>query len=326
MISETLVGQRQSLMAGAFSPARAHGTAIFASLIALFFAGAIFVPNFASTNNVAAILYMAAPIGVVAVGLALITLSGNLFILSLSMTAALSSIIFAAMMPLGIPVALLAAVLMGATVGVAQGVVVVKFGTNPIITSIAAASLIGAAGQYLSGGRTILADGNISWLGSGSLVPGIPYQALIFVALVIIADFFVERSRMGRELRLTGMNSAAATLAGLRSTRVSVLAYLFAGATAAAAGIMIGAQSGAGNMRVGQDLDFSAIAAVLIGGVAIKGGKGRIIDAAVGAVFIAVLTNILLVCGFSYEFQLMVKGLAVIASVILGAASVKEKN
>ncbi|KQV41325.1 hypothetical protein ASC96_18710 [Rhizobium sp. Root1204] len=303
-----------------------HATSILLVLIVMIVVASIFIPDFASANNISAILYTAAPVGVAAVGLALITLSGNLFVLSLSSTAALAAIIFASMLGAGYPLAIAGALLTGAVVGSMQGAVVVGFKTNPIITSIAATSLISAAGQYLSGGRTVLASGDVGWLGNGQLFPGLPVQALIFIAIVAIVEFFIERSRMGRELRLTGMNRAAAKLAGLRSSPAAIISYLVAGSAAAAAGVMIAAQTGAGNMRVGQDIDFSAIAAVLIGGIGIKGGKGRIIDAAVGAVFVAVLSNILLVYGFSYEVQLMVKGLAVIFSVILGAAFAKEKN
>jgi ribose transport system permease protein len=302
-----------------FAPGRLHATAIQFVLLVLVLAAALLVPNFASTNNLTAILYAASSVGVAAVGLALVTLSGNLFALSLSATAAFASIIFALLMSQGFLVAALGALAIGAGAGLAQGVAVAIFSTNPIITSIAAASLINGIAILVSHGRTILAGGDIGWLGSGALIPGVPYQALVFLATVALIEFMVERSRTGRELRLSGTNRAAAQLAGLRTSRAVILAYVGAALTAAAAGIMLAAQAGAGNLRVGQDLDFSAIAAVLVGGVSITGGRGRIIDAAVGALFVAVLSNLLLVEGFSYEAQLMVKGLAVIGSVALGA-------
>nr|WP_319514586.1 ABC transporter permease [uncultured Cohaesibacter sp.] len=310
----------------AISPSRMHATAIQAVLVMMIVMASLFVPNFASASNIGAIFYAAAPVGVAAIGMALITLTGNLFAMSLSATAALSSIIFASFMTSGFPIAALVALAMGAVVGFGQGIVVVRFRANPIITSIAAASLISAAAQYLSNGRTVLIEGDINWLGNGSLFGGLPFQAVMFFILVLIVEFVVERTRTGREMRLTGMNKAAALLAGLRASRAAIIAYIVAGCAAAAAGVLIGAQAGAGNLRIGQDIDFSAIAAVLIGGVGINGGKGRVMDAAVGAIFVAVLSNILLVNGFSYEVQLMVKGLAVIASVVLGALLSSEKH
>lgn len=326
MTETTALNFKRAVGFKAFSPGRLHATSMLVVLAVMFLTAAITIPEFVSSKNISAILFTAAPVGIAAVGLALITLSGNLFVLSLSSTAALSSIVFASTLGASVPLAFLASLAFGAIIGVAQGAIVTAFRTNPIITSIAASSLIGAAGYYLSAGRTVLAGADIGWLGSSTILMALPIQALVFFVIVVILEFFVERSRLGRELRLTGMNRSAADLAGLRSSRAVLFSYLMAGAAAAVAGILIAAQTGAGNMRVGQDLDFSAIAAVLIGGVGIKGGHGRIVDAAVGALFVAVLTNILLVYGFSYEVQLMVKGMAVIFSVMLAAAFSNEKN
>jgi ribose transport system permease protein len=161
--------------------------------------------------------------------------------------------------------------------------------------------------------------GNADWLGKGTLAPGLPFQALILFVVVLVLDFAMQRTRLGRELRLVGTNPVAAKLAGLRTQLAVLGAYLMSGVGAAGAGVLIASQSATGNLLVGADLDFSAIASVLVGGVAITGGRGRLIDAAVGALFLALLTNILLVNGVSYEVQLMVKGLAVLLSVAFGA-------
>jgi len=92
----------------------------------------------------------------------------------------------------------------------------------------------------------------------------------------------------------------------------------FAGAAAGLAGGVIASSAARGNLTYGTDLDFNAIAAVLVGGISINGGRGRISDAVVGAVFLGVISNILLVSGVSYEFQLMVKGSVVLGAVVFG--------
>ena len=94
---------------------------------------------------------------------------------------------------------------------------------------------------------------------------------------------------------------------------------MLAAMAAAFAGALYGSQAAQGNLKLGAGLDFDAIAAVLVGGVATKGGQGRVLDAAIGAVFLAMISNILLLKGLSLEIQLIVKGLVVIGSVILGA-------
>lgn len=308
------------------APARVQATTV-QMLTVLMLAGAtLMLDNFASASNVAAILYAASAVGVAAAGLAAVTIGGNLFALSLGATAAFASILFTSSLQHGVVVASLVALAMGAGVGLLQGVVVGLLRCNPIISSIAAASLIAGVATWFSGGRTVLADGNANWLGNGLLWPGVPMQAVLFVAFVLLMDVLMEHTRAGRELRLRGTNPVAAELAGLRVRPVLVAAYVLCGLSAAAAGVLVAAQSGTGNMRVGGDLDFSAIAAVLVGGVAIGGGRGRVIDAASGAVFLAVLANILLVNNFAYEVQLMVQGLAVLVAVTAGALLARRRG
>jgi ribose/xylose/arabinose/galactoside ABC-type transport system permease subunit len=308
-----------SILGPMFAPTRVHATTIQLLTVLMFVAAAASIENFTSSGNIASILYSASAVGVAAVGLAAVTIGGNLFVLSLASTAAFASILFASLLQLGIGIASAAALGMGVTAGVLQGIAVGLLRCNPIITSIAASSVIAGIATLVCGGRTVLAQGDASWLGNGVLRPGLPYQALLFVLVTVVIEVLVQRTRAGRELRLRGTNPHAAELAALRTRRVVLLSYALCGLTAAGAGVLIAAQSGTGNMRVGGDLDFSAIAAVLVGGVAITGGRGRVVDAASGTVFLAILTNILLVNNFAYEVRLMVKGLTVLSAVTAGA-------
>ena len=312
-------GAVRSLLRPLLAPARLQASTIQLLTVLMFAAASLSVDNFLSGSNVAAILYSASAVGIAACGLASVTIGGNLFALSLAPTAAFASILFAGNLQHGMAFASTAALGMGVLVGLVQGTVVGLLRCNPIISSIAAGSIIAAIATLTSGGRTILATGDANWLGNGVLLPGLPYQALLFLLAAVGLDHVLQRTRRGRELRLRGTNPQAAEIAGLRTRSVVLISYAICGLGAAAAGVLIAAQSGTGNMRVGGDLDFSAIAAVLVGGVAIGGGRGRVIDAAAGAVFLAVLTNILLVNNFAYEVQLMVKGLAVLAAVTAGA-------
>jgi ribose/xylose/arabinose/galactoside ABC-type transport system permease subunit len=309
-----------------FSPSRVQATTIQLLTVLMFVSAAVLVDNFASSANIAAILYSASAVGIAAAGLAAVTIGGNFFALSLASTAAFASILFATLLQYGMAAAGAAALGMGVAMGLMQGVVVGMLRCNPIITSIAAASIISGIATLVSGGRTVLAKGDSAWLGNGTLWPGLPYQALIFVLAAVVLDLLMQRTRAGRELQLRGTNPHAAELAGLRTRRVVVLSYALCGLMAAAAGLLIAAQSGTGNLRVGADMDFSAIAAVLVGGVAITGGRGRVIDAAAGALFMAVLTNIMLVNNFAYEVQLMVKGLSVLLAVMVGALLARSRR
>jgi ribose/xylose/arabinose/galactoside ABC-type transport system permease subunit len=305
-------------LADLLRPEHIQSTAIWIATGALALLAAFTVPGFSSAANVSAIMYATAAVGVAAIGMALITLSGNLFMLSMGATAAVSTILFASFLHFGLLASVVLVALIGGVFGLAQGIAVGAAKANPIITTIATSSIIMGAGSFYSGGLTVVGEGDASWLAIGRTF-GLPNQIWLFFAATAVLSFVVERTRLGRELRLVGLNRTAADFTGLRVGRALVFAYAFAGIAAAGAGALYGSQAAQGNLKLGAGLDFDAIAAVLVGGVAIRGGHGRILDAAIGAVFLAMISNILLLLGLSFQIQLIVKGLVVIGSVVLGA-------
>lgn len=281
--------------------------------------GYLSVDNFLTPANLNAIMYSVSAIGIAAVGMAFITLGGNLFMLSMAATAALSTIVFASTLHFGLPVALISVSLLGIAIGMIQGVVVGAVRVNPIIATIAVASIVMGVGSYVSGGMTVVGKGDASWLGIGKFASLVPNQLVIFLAFALAANYWVERTRFGRELRLIGMNPVTAAYSGIRVPRTLVIAFVIAGFSAALAGGLFASQAGQGNLKLAAGLDFDAIAAVLVAGISIRGGQGKIIDAVYGAIFLALIGNLLLVHGLSFEIQLMVKGAVVVLAVILAA-------
>lgn len=281
--------------------------------------GYLSVDNFLTPANLNAIMYSVSAIGIAAVGMAFITLSGNLFMLSMAATAALSTIVFASTLQFGLPIALISVSVLGIALGMIQGVVVGTARVNPIIATIAVASIVMGVGSYVSGGMTVVGKGDASWLGIGKFASLVPNQLVIFLAFALAANYWVERTRFGRELRLIGLNPVTAAYSGIRVPRTLMIAFGIAGFSAALAGGLFASQAGQGNLKLAAGLDFDAIAAVLVAGISIRGGQGKIIDAVYGAIFLALIGNLLLVHGLSFEIQLMVKGAVVVLAVILAA-------
>lgn len=307
------------LVIEAFRPERVQATGIKIVTVGLLLWGWLTIDNFLSPTNINAIMYSMAAVGIAAVGMAFITLSGNLFMLSMGATAAISTVIFASILHIGLLPTVVIVMLIGALIGLVQGIIVGVAGANPIIATIAISSIVMGFGAYYSGGLTIVGQGDATWLAVGKFFSILPNQVVLFFAIAIAADFIVQRSRFGLELRLIGLNRDAATLAGLRIGRSLVIAFVVAGMLAALSGALFASQAAQGNLKLGAGIDFDAIAAVLVGGVSIRGGHGRIVDAAFGAAFLAVVGNILLVEGLPIEVQLAVKGLVVILAVVFGA-------
>jgi ribose/xylose/arabinose/galactoside ABC-type transport system permease subunit len=308
-----------SVFTGMLKPDRLQATGVKIATVLLVAWAWTTIDNFASIANLNAILYSVSAVGIAAIGMALITLSGNLFMLSMAATAAVSTIIFASFLHYGLVASMLAVCVAGAGIGVLQGLVIGVAGANPIIATIAMGSIVMGGGALYSQGLTVVGQGDASWLGVGRFAGLVPNQVLLLIAAAVIVEILVQRTRFGRELRLLGMNRVAADIGGLRIRRTLVIAFVLAGIAAAISGALFASQASQGNLKLGAGLDFDAIAAVLVGGVSIRGGRGRILDAAFGALFLAIISNVLLVKGLAFEVQLVVKGLVVVVSVILGA-------
>jgi len=316
MPQETTTRRRSERWIG---PDRVQAAAIKGVTVVLVLWAVVVVDNFATRNNFGSVLFAAAAIGTAAVGMSVITLSGNLFMLSMGPTAAVASIVFAETLQYGLFAAVVCCAVLGLVAGAVQGVLVGVLGANPIVTTIAAASVITGLGSLYTGGLTVVGDGDASWLGVDRIFGLIPNQIVVPVLATIALTILVQRSRLGREMRLIGTRRSVAEHSALRIGRVLLVTYAAAGACGALGGALLASQSAQGNLQVAATLDFDAIAAVLVGGIAISGGRGMVSDAPVGALFLAVLSNVLLLNGLSFEVQLIVRGAIVLAAVATGA-------
>jgi ribose/xylose/arabinose/galactoside ABC-type transport system permease subunit len=277
------------------------------------------VDNFATRNNFSAIMFSVAAIGTAAVGMSVVTLSGNLFMLSMGPTAAVASILFAETLEHGLVAAVSGCALLGLVTGAVQGFGIGILGANPIVTTIAAASIITGLGSLYSGGLTAIGEGDSTWLGVGRVFDLVPNQIIVPIIAATALSVLVQRARIGREMRLIGIRRSVAEHAALRIGTALLVTYTAAGVCAGLAGALLASQSAQGNLQVGATLDFDAIAAVLVGGIAIYGGRGRVTDALAGAVFLAVLSNVLLVNGLAFEVQLVARGGVVLVAVAAGS-------
>ncbi|WP_440708953.1 ABC transporter permease [Herbiconiux sp. YIM B11900] len=291
--------------------------------IVLAILSAILVPNFASASNIRALLLSVSLTGIAAVGLSFITLSGRIFSLSIASTIALSTIVFATALAWGPWPALGATVLFGCVVGAIQGIVVGRLQANPIITTIAFSAILLGVGQVLTGGRTVSGRGD-SGVFNENLFGVLPFQVLAFVVFAALLFLWQRFTTAGRRISLIGLNERAAAVTGLRAWPYILLGFVICGAATGLAGGLLSAQSGQGNLLLGGTFGFDVIVAVIVGGVAINGGKGSPIGAAIGALFVGLLGNVLALAGLSYEVQLVAKGILVLLAVcVTGIASTR---
>jgi ribose/xylose/arabinose/galactoside ABC-type transport system permease subunit len=281
--------------------------------IALF---ALTTPGFTTPLSFYALLNAISFIGCVAVGMTFITLTGNIMSLCLGATLSASALVFLASLSAGVWLAFLAAIVFGIVVTAAQGALVGFFRANPILVSIAGLSLLIGGAALLTGGQRIYPGGEGLQIFKGRKA-GIPVEAMIFFATVVIGQLILSWTRVGRAMAMVGSNPRAATVAGINTAAAITVAYVIAGACSAVSGVLLGARYGSGDMELGTGYDYSAIAAVLVGGTSIQGGSGSVVRTLIGVTVIAIIEVVLLLRGFSQQLQYLITGLIVLAVIML---------
>lgn len=283
----------------------------------------IATPGFVSPLSLSALMTAISFIGCVAVGMTFITLTGNIMSLSLGVTVSAAALVFLSNLALGIVGACIVAVLFGVAVSGVQGIVIGYFRANPILISIAALALITGISELVTGGQRVYpAAANFAFF--KSRVAGIPVTTLIFLGTVALGELILSGTRFGRAMRMVGSNWRAAEAAGINAATVVTGAYLLAGAFSAVSGILLAARYGSGDMELGAGYDYSAIAAVLVGGTAIQGGEGSVLRTLIGVSVIAAVEVVLLLRGFPEELQYLVTGIIVLLVIMLHTIGGRE--
>lgn len=293
-------------------------TAVVLGVVALLVVVAVAVtPNFLTVDNIRAILRNASIVGIVAVAMTPITLSGNFISLGTSQSAMAGAVLFVALVGTGWPPALAILVVLVALilVGILQGVVVAA-GLNPVITTLAAGAIIfGVVADATNGQIVRIAPHPVSW--GNATIAGVPIEVLIFALFTIGVGVFMTATVAGRHMTMAGANKATAEVSGISFRRVTMGAFVIFSVGLAIAGVLTGAGFGEVTIQSLGSLTIDALAAILVGGTAITGGYGSPWRSAAGAVLIAVISNVMVLNDFSTGGRLAVQGAVVIVVVIL---------
>ena len=285
-------------------------------LLAVIFA----TPGFLAHPSILSFLTTVSFIGCVAIGMTLITISGNIMSFALGATVGVTAMVFIlASNWLGFDFGLVVGLLFGSLLTGLQGLMIGWVRANPIIVSIAALALIYGITQAFAESGTIYADPGIFPASVKGKVGGVPIEFIMFVLSALIAQFILSFTRFGRNLFMVGSSFRAAEAVGVNTWRTITGAYLWAGFFTSLAGIMLAVRYDAANMDYGVAYDYDAIAAVLVGGTAIGGGHGSAVRTFAGAMVIAAVQVMLLLRGLRQEWQYLAAGLIVLAVIILQA-------
>ena len=276
---------------------------------------ALTTDRFLSLENIKAILSSASIVGIMALGLTFITLIGSLVSLAIAATAVMGAMVFLTELHLGLVPALAISMAAGAVVTALQGLIIGAWGANPVILTIGAGFLLSGITTKASSGVIVQpTGGGYSTLNSTPL--GVPLGVYVMVALALVFQFVLKRTVLGRRITLIGENRDAARAAGMRIPRLTAIAFAIAGATFALGGAFLGAFNKGASAQLEGTSTFDVIAAVLVGGTLISGGRGSALRTLAGAIVIATISDLLLLRGFNTGAQILLKGVLVVVVVL----------
>ncbi|WP_219415588.1 ABC transporter permease [Pseudonocardia nigra] len=298
--------------------ARQYGAAVM--LVLLFAYNALFTPNFLSLQTLLDVqLRQAAPVAIVALGMALVIAVAGID-LSVGSVMAIAGQVGALSLLAGAGpmLAILLALVVAAVCGAFNGTLVVRYGVQPIIATLILFIAGRGIAQLLSGGRlTGFRNPDFQFLGLGRIA-GVPMPVVLMVLLAAVLWFVVRYTAYGRTLLATGGNENAARLAGVRTGRVKMGAYVASAALAGLVGlVVIGITSASDANNVGLGVELDAIAAVAVSGTPLTGGRISIIGTLVGAVMLRLLQNTLIAQGVPREIAQVVTGVVIVIALFL---------
>lgn len=289
--------------------------------IVLILAAVLFVDGFATLPNLTDVFYRAAPIGIVAVGMTFVVISANYLDLSVVAQVATAAVIMIAVSnEFGLLAAFAVASLVALLYGVVNGLAVGFFKANAVIVTLSTTFIGLGILRWLSGGSIFFGpeDGPIRAFGQARLGP-IPLSALLLLAVTAVLWFVLTRTTFGFAVRAYGSNKASTRLAGVNTTAVVVGAFVITALAAMIAGFALAAFSNTAVSSMSNGYEFRALAAIIIGGTSVFGGRGSVLRTLLGVVFVSVLTNILVLSGIGFGFQQMAIGALIVLAVSVDA-------
>jgi ribose transport system permease protein len=288
----------------------------------------IFAANsdvFLSVSNFRNIGVAAAALAAVSFGQTFAVLTAGLD-LSVGAIVALVSIVGAIVMrDHGVAAGLAASLATGAGVGLVNGIVITRFKVFPFIATLAMMSIVSGLALSLSGGVAVTGVPDSFSSLAYARVLGIPVPVIIAILVLLIAFVVLRYTRLGRRIYAVGGNEEAARLSGIRIGTIKVAAYILSGLCASVGSIILTARVASGQPSLGATLPLESVAAVVLGGISLFGGRGSVIGVAFGVLFISILSNGLNLLNVPSYTQMMVIGGALILAVGLDQAFIGSR-
>lgn len=282
-----------------------HGVGPVAGLVVLCIAGTALNSDFASLDNAMNVLTRTAFIGIIAVGMCFVIISGGIDLSVGSMAALIAGLVILLMNTMAgwidqpvlvVAVGMLFSIVLGAVFGLTHGLLITRGRIEPFIVTLGTLGIFRAYLTYFSNGGAITLDDGLSDVYSPvyyTSLAGVPIPVWVFLLVAVAGAVILNRTAFGRYVQAIGSNEQVARYAAVDVDRIKVLTYGLLGACVGVATLLYVPRLGSASPTTGLLWELEAIAAVIVGGTALKGGSGSIIGTVVGAILLSVISNIL---------------------------------
>ena len=308
----------------------------FIALIVVLVFFSVTTPNFLTPSTLIILAKHVAINAFMAIGMTFVILTGGID-LSVGSIVGLSGMVAGGLIDYGIPISYLGitiypnvietiAMTLGAgmVIGAFNGLLVTRLNVAPFIATLGTLYIARGAALLVSNGQTFanlvgspaLGNGGFPFLGAGTIA-GVPFSIVALILLTALAAYVASHTVFGRQVYAVGGNERAAKLSGVRITRIKIAVYVISGLCAALAGLVVSSELVASNPASGESFELNAIAAAVLGGTSLMGGRGTIGGTVVGAFVIGVLSDGLVMLGVNAFWQMVIKGCVIITAVVL---------
>ena len=324
-MTDTAVPASPAAGSGLFTTATMQKAVAFVVLVALLAFFSLFAPNFAAWNNMVNIMQATAVNGVLGVAVSFVIISGGIDLAvgtMMTLTAVMAGITLTNWgMPL--PIGILGAMLSGAIAGSVSGFAVAKLKIPPFIATLGMMQITRGLALVFSGAKPIYFNStpNYKFISPESsvslLIPGfeVPNGVFVMFFVAFVASIILNRTLLGRYIFALGSNEEAARLSGMNVDFWKIVTYALSGLICGVAGLLISSRLNSAQPALGLGYELDAIAAVVIGGTSLSGGRGTILGTIIGAFIMSVLTNGLRIMGVQEEWKIVVTGIIIIVAV-----------
>lgn len=285
-------------------------------LVILLLCACLFTTEFLKPSNLSNVLLQVATDGIVAVGVTFIVLTGGID-LSVGSQIALTSVIVVMMQPkFGTPLGVLTAIAAGLVIGLLNGLLITRVGISPFVTTLGMMTLIKGVALAISDSRSHSGIDPVFAHLADQRILGIPFAAIVFLVFVLIGNWYLTRTTLGRRYYAVGGNPEAAWLAGLNTNALVLSVYVIGSFCTTIAGILLTSRINTGSPIIAGDTGTTVISAILLGGTSMAGGIGTVYGTLVGTLILGILKNGMNLKGINGYFQTIILGTLLVISVL----------